>query len=55
MQTIKEAKRKGCKIQRMCIYYAITPNGMCINLPFEARYEYLYQWRKYPKKRKKKS
>jgi len=53
MRTIEEALKKGARVKRCVLYYADL-NGVSCGLESEARYEYLYNWRKKPKKRRKK-
>lgn len=48
---IKDAKKRGLRVYRQVTYFATTDDGMTYQLPAEAHYEYLYQWRKYPKKK----
>lgn len=53
MKTIKEAQAKGFRVYRQVRYYA-TKDEMTYELMPEAKYEYVYNWRKYPGKKKKK-
>lgn len=51
-KTIKEAQSKGYRVTREVRYYA-EKDGMQYMLPYESRNDYIYNWRKFPGKRKK--
>jgi len=53
IRTLKDAIKFKARIRRLVMYQAEV-DGIVYHLIPEAHYEYLYSWRKMPKKRKKK-